>query len=49
MLHGLAYLNFETRDRGNAPQGLAEMRDRLMYMIDHAIALCAPGVRSIRP
>jgi hypothetical protein len=47
VLHGLAYLNFETQDRGNTPEGLANMRDRLMYMIDHAIALCVPGVKAI--
>lgn len=47
VLHGLAYLNFETRDRGNTPEGLAEMRNRLMYMVDHAISLCAPKVKAI--
>src|SRR5690606_4883728 len=36
VLRGLPYLNFETRDRGTSPEGLAEMRDRLMFMIDRA-------------
>ena len=47
VLHRLPYLNFETRDRGNTPDGLAQMRDRLMFMVDHAIALCAPRVHAI--
>lgn len=44
VLRGMDYLNFETQDRGLSPEGLAEMRDRLMYMIDHAMAACAPTV-----
>lgn len=48
MLRGIDYLNFETQDRGLSPEGLAEMRDRLMYMIDHALAACAPGVKAAR-
>ena len=37
--HHLAYLNFETRDRGT--MGLAASRDRLSWMIDRAMAMCA--------
>lgn len=46
VLRGIDYLNFETQDRGLSPEGLAEMRDRLMYMIDHALAACAPKIRA---
>ncbi|MDH4743967.1 hypothetical protein OMP43_08065 [Sphingomonas sp. CBMAI 2297] len=48
VLHGLAYLNFETLDRGLDPAELAQARDRLGFMIDRAIALCAPGVKALR-
>ncbi|RYE03367.1 MAG: hypothetical protein EOP61_04965 [Sphingomonadales bacterium] len=48
VLRGIDYLNFETQDRGLSPEGLAEMRDRLMFMIDHALAACAPGVKAAR-
>lgn len=47
VLRGIDYLNFETQDRGLSPAGLAEMRDRLMYMIDHALAACAPKIRAV--
>ncbi|WP_404339472.1 hypothetical protein AB2M62_08780 [Sphingomonas sp. MMS12-HWE2-04] len=47
ILHGLRYLNFETQDRGLEPAALAGARDRLVWMIDHALALCAPGVKPI--
>lgn len=40
--HGLAYVNLETRDRGNSPAGLAEARDRLVAMIDDVLERCAP-------
>lgn len=46
VLRGLPYLNFETQDRGLSPQGLNEMRDRLMFMIDKALAACAPKIRT---
>lgn len=39
--HRLAYLNFETQERGLDPQQLAAARDRLTWMIDRAMALCA--------
>lgn len=39
--HGLAYLNFETRDLGLDPAPLAAARDRLTWMIDRAMADCA--------
>ena len=39
--HHLAYLNFETQDRGSDPAGLAAARDRLTWMVDHAMATCA--------
>jgi hypothetical protein len=44
VLHGLAYLNFETLDRGDDAQGLAEGRRRLVHIIDRALAMCAPKV-----
>lgn len=47
VLHGLAYLNFETLDRGLDPAELAQARDRLGFMIDHAIAMCAPKVKAV--
>ncbi|WP_066795913.1 hypothetical protein [Sphingomonas soli] len=48
VLRGVDYLNFETQDRGLSPEGLAEMRDRLMAMIDRALAACAPGIMEVR-
>jgi len=47
VLHGLAYLNFETLDRGLDPAELALARDRLSFMVDHAIAMCASKVKAI--
>lgn len=47
VLHGLSYLNFETLDRGLDPAELALARDRLSFMIDHALALCAPKVKAM--
>jgi hypothetical protein len=44
VLHGLKYLNFETLDRGDDAEGLAEGRKRLVHIIDRALALCAPKV-----
>ena len=38
--HHLAYLNFETRTQGLEPVKLAAARDRLTWMIDHAIKMC---------
>ncbi|MES2444296.1 MAG: hypothetical protein V4574_15825 [Pseudomonadota bacterium] len=40
VLHGLAYLNFETLDQGVEPGPLADSRNRLVAMIDRAMALC---------
>lgn len=48
VLHGLDYLNFETLDRGDGAEGLAEGRRRLMHIIDRALAMCAPQVRRRR-
>jgi hypothetical protein len=47
VLHGLSYLNFETLDRGLDPAELALARDRLSFMVDHAIAMCAPKVKAV--
>ena len=40
--HGLDYVNFETRDRGNNPSGIADARDRLVAMVDRVMERCAP-------
>ena len=48
VLHGIDYLNFETLDRGLDPAELAKARDRLSYMVDRALAMCARGVRPVR-
>lgn len=48
VLRHIDYLNFETQDRGLSADGLAEMRDRLMFMIDHALAACAPHIKAAR-
>jgi hypothetical protein len=48
VLHGLDYLNFETLDRGDAPDALAEGRRRLLHIIDRALAMCAPQIRRKR-
>jgi hypothetical protein len=47
VLHGLSYLNFETLDRGLDPAELALARDRLSFMIDHALAMCAPKLKAV--
>jgi hypothetical protein len=38
--HGLRYINFETRDRGSSPDGIAAARDRLVSMIDAMMEHC---------
>ena len=49
VLHGLDYLNFETLETGTEPRALAQARDRLVWMIDRAMTLCArPGQRPAR-
>ncbi|AQR72775.1 hypothetical protein [Sphingomonas sp. LM7] len=48
VLHDLDYLNFETLDRGDGAEGLAEGRRRLVHIIDRALAMCAPKVRRKR-
>lgn len=48
VLHGLDYLNFETLDRGDGADGLAEGRRRLVHIIDRALALCAPKVKPVK-
>jgi hypothetical protein len=40
LAHGLAYINFETRERGSDPAGLADAQGRLLGMIDRAMTLC---------
>lgn len=40
LAHGLTYINFETRERGSDPAGLADAQGRLVTMIDRAMALC---------
>lgn len=40
--HRLTYINFETRERGSNPAGLADAQGRLVAMIDRAMALCGP-------
>lgn len=47
--HHLAYLNFETRNRGLDPANLADARDRLTWMIDHTIAMCGGQRPTTRP
>jgi hypothetical protein len=47
VLHDLDYLNFETLDRGNGAEGLAEGRRRLIHIIDRALAMCAPKVKPL--
>lgn len=42
LYHGLAYVNFETQERGTSPEGLADARSRLLAMIDVAMTRCAP-------
>jgi hypothetical protein len=44
VLHGLKYLNFETLDRGDGAEGLAEGRKRLVHIVGRALAMCAPKV-----
>jgi hypothetical protein len=45
--HGLRYINFETRERGSDPAGIAAARDRLTYMIDNMMGKCSdmPGIQ----
>lgn len=40
VLHDIAYLNFETLDQGSDPAPLADSRNRLVAMVDRALALC---------
>ncbi|MHA6723605.1 hypothetical protein [Sphingomonas sp. RS2018] len=40
VLHDRDYLNFETLETGLAPAPLAAARDRLVWMIDRALAMC---------
>lgn len=40
LAHRLTYINFETRERGSDPTGLADAQGRLVAMIDRAMALC---------
>lgn len=41
---GLSYVNFETRERGSDPAGLADARDRLVAMINRAMKRCAKRI-----
>ena len=45
VLNRLDYLNFEARERGLEPAGLATTRDALVAMVDKAMALCG----TVRP
>jgi hypothetical protein len=47
VLHDLDYLNFETLDRGDGADGLAEGRRRLVHIIDRALAMCASKVKPL--
>lgn len=47
VLHGIDYLNFETLERGLDPAALAQSRDRLVHIIDRALAMCAPAIRRL--
>ncbi|MGY4398520.1 hypothetical protein ACVWZA_003728 [Sphingomonas sp. UYAg733] len=38
--HGLRYINFETRDLGSSPGGIAAARSRLVHMIDAMMDRC---------
>lgn len=49
VLHRLDYLNFETQDRGLDPADLAKARDRLLWMIDRAMNMCAGPERRPSP
>ncbi|HWK35389.1 hypothetical protein [Sphingomonas sp.] len=50
VLHRLAYLNFETQDLGLDPAELAKARDRLSWIVDRAMAMCAaPAARPTAP
>lgn len=49
LLHGMDYINFETRERGLAPAELAQARNRLVAMIDRAMARCAAPTARIDP
>ncbi len=39
-LHGLRYVNLETRERGSDPAAIAQARDRLITMIDAVMSEC---------
>ena len=43
LLHGLRYVNFETRDRGNQPAERDAARARLTSMIETMMMRCLPG------
>jgi hypothetical protein len=47
VLHGLRYVNLETRDRGSQEAGLADARERLAAMIDGVMAKCTATTQSI--
>jgi hypothetical protein len=46
--HHLTYINFETRERGSDPAGLADAQRRLVAMIDRAMALCGTVPPALR-
>jgi hypothetical protein len=45
--HRFTYINFETRERGSDPAGLADAQGRLTAMIDRAMGLC--GAAPVAP
>ncbi|MES2095787.1 MAG: hypothetical protein V4459_03435 [Pseudomonadota bacterium] len=48
ILHGYRYVNFETRDRSDQPNGLTDARNRLDQMIDGLMAKCLGVVAPAR-
>lgn len=49
LAHRLTYINFETRERGSDPAGLADAQGRLGAMIDRTMALCGDLQRPASP
>lgn len=47
VLHGLRYINLETRDRGSQEAGLADARERLARMIEGVMTTCGESTPAI--
>lgn len=47
VLHGLRYINLETRDRGSREADLADARNRLASMIDGVMTKCLAGTQNM--